>query len=466
MSKTVTRRKLTAATVEKFRAPATGRTEIYDSVVPALAVRVTATGARSYIIRTRIRGVPDPIRITLGNAKGLKLSAARELASDMLRACRAGTDPREVWKAKAEAAARERTNTFAVVAEEFIRSHVSMLRSKLHVEAEIRRHLIGPWGKRPISTITDDDVAERVRTIKKENGPHMARLVLAYAKRLFRWAAAPGRPGRIKSNPCAALSAKKDFDIDVTPRQVVLSDDHQRLIWNAADTLGEPFGPYFRMLLLSGQRRGEVADMTWGELDLDRDRVWNIPAARMKAGRPHEVPLSPAMVELLKALQKHRGKGDCVFSTTNGERPISGFTKAKAALDKTVAELHAKELAEARQNGQDVPESKLPDWRLHDVRRTVRTGLGAIPSIPHDIRELVIAHVPSALVQTYDLHAYRDEKRQALTLWAGRLARIVEPVPAGAKVVNRAMTAEHKKSDFLVALEAQLSDQKSLPSTD
>jgi integrase len=421
-------RKLTATTIENYSAPATGRIEIYDSVVPALAVRITSTGARSFVVRTRIRGRPEPVRITLGNARALKLAAAREIASDMLRACRVGIDPRERWKASAEEAARQRSSTFAVVAEEFIQQHVAMLRSKATVESGIRRHLITPWGKRPLSTITDDDVAERIRAVKATNGPHTARLVLAYAKRLFRWAAAPGRPGRIKSNPCAALSANKDFDIRITPRQVVLAENHLRLIWESSFTLGVPFGPYYRMLMLSGQRRSEVADMAWGELDLDRDRVWIIPAERMKAGRPHEVPLSPPMLELLRDLRKIRGEGAYVFSTTKGERPIAGFTKAKTALDKAVAELNAKELAEKRLTGQAAPETMLPHWQLHDIRRTVRTGLGAIPSVPHDVRELVIAHLPPALVQTYDLHAYRNEKRQALMLWAVRLERIVDPV--------------------------------------
>src|SRR5262249_30217819 len=162
------------------------------------------------------------------------------------------------------------------------------------------------------------------------------------------------------------------------PRHAALSNDHLRLIWTAAEQLGEPFGPFFRMLLVSGQRRGEVGEMTWGELDLSRELVWNIPAARMKAKRPHEVPLSPAMVDLLTAWREHRGMGDFVFSTTFGQRPISGFSKVKARLDRIIAEKRAAELGE---------ENPLPAWTIHDLRRAVRTGLGAIPSVPHDIRE-------------------------------------------------------------------------------
>lgn len=413
------RKQLTEAMIEKLRSPAAGRLEIFDAIVPGLAVRVTPNGGKSFVVRSRIRGRPNPIRLTIGDARGMKLSAAREAASDVLRACRAGNDPREVRKVSTEAAERQGKNTFAAVAEEFITQHVTKLRSKSRTEAEIRRYLIVRWGDRPISTISADDVGELIRQIVHDGKPHMARLLLAHTKRLFRWAAAPGR-SRLKTNPCLALSAKKDFDIAVTPRQLALSHDHLRLIWKTAKTLGEPFGPFFRMLLLTGQRRSEVAEMTWGELDLDNERVWNIPATRMKAKRPHEIPLTPEMVVLLKDLREHRGSGDFVFSTSLGERPISGFSKVKGRLDKSIAEMRG-----------DAEKGPLPAWTIHDIRRAVRTGLGAIPSIPHDIRELVIAHVPSALVQTYDLHAYRDEKREALRLWGERLARIVAPTPRG-----------------------------------
>jgi integrase len=285
----------------------------------------------------------------------MKLSAAREAASDVLRACRAGKHPREARKVSTEAAERQGKNTFAAVAEEFITQHVTKLRSKSRTEAEIRRYLIVRWGDRPISTISADDVGELIRQIVHDGKPHMARLLLAHTKRLFRWAAAPGR-SRLKTNPCLALSAKKDFDIAVTPRQLALSHDHLRLIWKTAKTLG---GPFFRMLLLTGQRRSEVAEMTWGELDLDNERVWNIPATRMKAKRPHEIPLTPEMVVLLKDLREHRGSGDFVFSTSLGERPISGFSKVKGRLDKSIAEMRG-------------DAEKRPSPRLDDPRHTPR----------------------------------------------------------------------------------------------
>src|SRR5262249_32934808 len=151
------------------------------------------------------------------------------------------------------------------------------LRAKAQTASEIRRYLIAPWGGRPMSTITADHVGEVIRALSDAGKLAQARRVLAHTKRLFRWAAAPGR-SRLTVNPTLAISATKDFDIRPTPRQVAISPDHLRLIWTATEVLGKPFGPFFRMLLLTGQRRSEVAEMTWPELDLERDQVWNIPA--------------------------------------------------------------------------------------------------------------------------------------------------------------------------------------------
>ncbi len=428
------RRQLTEAMIEKLNPPATGRLEIFDAIQTALALRVTPNGAKTFVVRGRIRGQRNPLRVAIGDALAMKLSDARIQAGTIRAAMREGKDPRELRHA-AEVEA-QRTNAvemasdearrFEIVAEDFIAAHVSRLRTATHTAAEIRRYLVARWQGRDIATIDADDIGELIREIADAGKPHMARLILAHAKRLFRWAAAPGRPRamRLHDNPCINLSAKKDFDIATAPRQVVLSNDHLRLLWKAAGELGAPYGHFFKLALLSGQRRGEVAEMQWAELDLDRDMVWVIPAERMKAKKPHEVPLSHPMIKILSELRESRGKGDYVLSSSLGQHAIANFNRAKLQLDKGVAELR---LEEGHTNGSDAAVVGLPEWRIHDLRRTVRTGLGAIPGVPHDIRELVIAHIPDTLVATYDLHGYREEKRQALEAWAKRLLSIVEP---------------------------------------
>ncbi len=443
------RKQLTKAMIDKLGAPAKGRIEIFDATVPAMALRVTSNGAKTFVVRCRVKGQPDPIRITIGDALGMKLEAARDEASDVLRMCRAGDDPREAKKLKLAETAEREGNTVGAVAEEFLKRHVARLRSAKIAEGVIRRELLGQvqegegeekkwvddrrntrWRERPITEIKRRDVVKLLEEIIDRGNPYLARYVLALTKKMFRWAISRDTYG-LEANPCADVSAK-DCGAPAIARKVTLANDHLRLVWKAAGKLGEPWCSYFRSLLLGGQRRNEFARLQWPELDT-AEKVIVIPPERMKAKRPHEVPLSPAMVEIFNERRAKRGnEGDYVFSTTNGRRPISGFAKAKKALDEAVAELRNEELEQARKDGQEVRKTELPKWRLHDLRRTMRTGMGAIPTIPHDIRELVIAHVPAALVQTYDLHSYREEKRDALTKWSEKLSGIVSPSSADA----------------------------------
>jgi integrase len=169
--------------------------------------------------------------------------------------------------------------------------------------------------------------------------------------------------------------------------------------------MGYPYGPVFRLLILTGQREREVSEMSWPEVDLDK-QFWTIPAARMKGGAAHEVPLLPAALDLLGSLSQWQG-GDFVFSTTAGAKPINGFSKAKARIDKL---------------------SGVAGWKIHDLRRTMRTHLSALP-VQDLVRELVIAHAKPRLHKVYDQHAYQPEKRHCLELWESRLLTIVEPTP-------------------------------------
>jgi integrase len=158
-----------------------------------------------------------------------------------------------------------------------------------------------------------------------------------------------------------------------------------------------------RLLLLTGQRLREVAEITWSEIDLDK-ALWTIPPERMKADAPHVVPLAPKAVELLESLPHWHGP--YVFSNKDGARPIAGFSDMKARLDTLMPDIS--------------------DWWFHDLRRTLRTGLSAL-RIPETVAELAIAHTQKGLHRTYDQHASLDEKRyrrlgkpRACDLRAGR----------------------------------------------
>jgi integrase len=190
------------------------------------------------------------------------------------------------------------------------------------------------------------------------------------------------------------------------------------------------------MLALTGQRKSEVADARWSEFDLAR-KLWVIPAARMKADAAHIVPLTDDVLAILKSLPRFK-RGDHVFSTTFGQTPVNGFSKGKARLDRRML-LSWRALARAR--GEDRRNAEIEPFVIHDIRRTTRTGLSAIPNISDLVRELVIAHTKPGLHKVYDQFAYVDEKRQALDLWAARLRSIVAPPPNSDNVIRMPATA-------------------------
>ncbi len=197
-----------------------------------------------------------------------------------------------------------------------------------------------------------------------------------------------------------------------------LTDEELRLLWRAAGRFEYPFGPMYRLLLLTGLRRNEVSDAHWRELDLEQ-KIWVIPGERVKGGHAHVIPLTEQMLALLDTLPRH--PDGFLFSTTRGSRPVSGFSKVKARLDQRMGRTQR---ALARMEGRRY--EVIRPWRNHDIRRTVRTRLSALP-VTDLVRELVIGHAKPGLHKIYDQYVYLDEKRDALELWGRRLKSIVEP---------------------------------------
>jgi integrase len=182
----------------------------------------------------------------------------------------------------------------------------------------------------------------------------------------------------------------------------------------------------YQLLLLSGQRKSEVAEARWSEFDM-QGKLWTIPGERMKGeglGAPHAVPLTVDMIAILEALPRFQ-HGDHLFSSTFGLKAINGFSKSKDRID---ARMRLTWRALGRVNGKDRRRTSIPGWVNHDLRRTVRTHLSALP-VQDVVRELIIAHARPGLHKVYDLYAYLDEKRECLELWSARLRAIVEPPP-------------------------------------
>jgi integrase len=391
-------------------APAGKLYDVMDVVAPGLGVRVSDSGRRTFILVKRFPGRRNPTRRAIGEYGALTLEKAREQARAWLELIKAGKDPKDEEERQQQAEQRKRENSFAAVAEDFIKEKLPGERKGTEVERDIRREFIPKWGKRPIADITPLDVRAVVKAAKDRGASYQAHNLLGHAKRLFNWAIDQHVYG-LEASPCDRLKPKAIIGKKL-PRTRILTDAELRAFWRATAKLGYPYGPLFRLLALTGQRKSEVAEARWGEFDL-AGKVWTIPAERMKAEAAHVVPLSDDVVAALEALPRFK-TGDHLFSTNFGVTPVNGFSKGKARLDAGMAA----ELGKA-----------VEPFIIHDIRRTMRTGLSAIPGVSDLVRELVIAHTKPGLHKVYDQFAYLDEKRHALDAWAARLRSIVEPPP-------------------------------------
>jgi integrase len=402
---------------------AKGKTyDVRDAVVPGFGVRVSEAGRKTFILTARYPGSPNPTRRALGVYGELTLEQARTTARDWLELIRKGIDPREAEERLRIMEQRKRGNSFRAVAEEFIRLAVigpdpakPKQRKGAVVKRDLEREFISRWGARPITDISPHDVIAVLDEAVARNAPYQAHNLLGHIRRLFNWAIARG-VYELDRSPCDRMKPR-DVIGPKAARTRVFNDTEWRAFWRATQGIKYPYGPLFRMLALAGQRKSEVAEAQWSEIDIAR-KLWTIPAERMKADAPHVVPLSHAVIAILESLPR-LNKGDYLFSTDFGQKPVNGFSKAKVALDKAIlSELH-----------KENPKAKLAPFVIHDIRRGMRTGLSALP-VPSDVAELVIAHSRPGLRKVYDQYAFVDEKRRALDLWAARLRDIVESPPA------------------------------------
>jgi integrase len=411
----------------KTRPPAAPgqRDEYLDSDARGLALRVTDRGYKSFVLRARFpghAGAPAPfVRRAIGEYPEVTLDEARDTADRWRRSIKKGDDPRAEERRQRAAKERERGATFGVLAADFLERYASRLAKKGQATAIINAEFVARWKDWPVADVTPQECAQAVRAIVERGSPYQAHNAFGYLRRLYNWAIASGEYG-IDASPVARLRPSEIIG-KREARIRVLNDVELRRMWRAAYGLGYPYGPLVHLLILTGQREREVADMTWREIDLDK-KLWTIPAERMKGARSHEVPLPDAAVAILEALPEWSG-GDCVFTTTDGETSVNGFAKAKVRIDKLVADV-------AEHDGAT---DEMPRWVFHDLRRTMRTHLSALP-VQDMVRELVIAHAKPGLHKVYDQHGYLDEKRECLRLWEARLRGIIAPpVPRGENVV-------------------------------
>jgi integrase len=266
------------------------------------------------------------------------------------------------------------------------------------VERYLRRHW-GPLSSLPVRKITRADVAARLACIAEQNGRFAANRARAALGSLYAWAIAEGLAD---ANP--VVGTRKA--VDEKARDRVLTDEELRLIWQHA---GEgDYGAIIRLLILTGQRREEVAAMTWEELDLE-GATWRIGGERTKNTRAHEVSLTQPALEILGARRRCDGRS-LVFGARG---PFSGWSKAKASLD-------------ARMSAALGGCAPAP-WRLHDLRRTAATRMADLGVQPH-IVEAVLNHVSghkAGVAGVYNKSTYAGEKLMALELWSKHVVGVM-----------------------------------------
>jgi integrase len=446
---------LTDRTLKALRpAPAGKRSVIWDALQPHLGVRMTdkadSEGKAAHIAFVVVRRRPgerNPDTRVLGTYPATTLASAREKAPGILAEIMAGkrqTDIKEERRRAAEerrrADAEKRRDTVAVAVEAFVADERSMgLRTAHETEAFLRREFLGQtwerkdgaikwsdgkhpiWRDRPARDITRRDVIARLDEIKRRGGLHAARHSLSAIRKFFNWCAEGERYG-ISVSPCTAVRDKTiGIKNDQLRRNRVLSDDELRDVWNAAESIGYPFGRLVRMLMLTGQRLNDIASAMWGEINIDAGLL-TVPPQRYKTGTAHLVPLSEPAMDIVRSLPRFTG-GDYLFSNTSGKKPISGM--AKSRLDAAIAK--------ARKEGGAAP---MPPWVLHDLRRTARTRLGNL-GVEDFIAERIIGHTLPGLHKVYHQGSHLEAKRAGLDKWAERLLAFVAPqVPKPGNVIT------------------------------
>ena len=393
--------KLTAAAVEKLKAPTAGRAEYFDTTFPGFGVRITDKGRKTFIVFYRFGGRQR--RLTLGTYPALSLAEARKKASSALQSVEAGSDPAD---AKADAKAR-RPDTVENVVADFIERHAKR-RNKgwKPVEQLFANHVTPRWKGRDIRTIERRDVIRLLDEMVDAGNTTQANRVLANVRKFFNWCV---EREIVVTSPAAGVKPPTREK----PRERALSEHEIRALWEAFDNLETPFGPLFKFMLMTAQRRGECAEIRWCDVDLDA-ALWTIPDT--KNGKSHEVPLPHQAVTLLREMPRFAG-GDYVFTTTFGARPVSGFGKPKD---------HAARLSGVGvPNGTDADTDAPPsdDWRLHDLRRSAATGMAHL-GVPVDHISRVLNHAQSSVTAIYDKHSYLEAKRTALQTWNDALERV------------------------------------------
>jgi integrase len=407
---------LTAKTIVTVP-PGKDRAFHWDSSLRGFGLMTTSAGASSYVIQYRnIAGKTR--RMTIDPKKAHSLAAAKREAKILLGAVAKGHDP--LGEKYAERLAR--AGTLRVVFEQYMSDPaVEKLRSADEKRAVFERHVLKPLGPKQITEIKRSEIVRLLGDIQRDSGGGAATVVYKLLSRLFTWYAP--RSDNFHSPIVKGVFTKVSGDGARS-----LADDEIRIIWNVAS---EGKGPYDRMIqfaLLTGTRLNEAARMSRSELSAD-GLDWTIPAARYKVGHAHLIPLSRTAREILDSIPV---VGDWVF-TTDGKKPISGFSNYKLAFDAHLTAALAAEGDATRDRIVADLNARYPGkrytafdgkWTTHSLRKSARTLLSRA-GVDQVTAERCMGHVVGGIVGTYNHDDHKEPKRIAFEKLAREIERIV-----------------------------------------
>lgn len=422
---------LTATTIPRLPRPAEGKPPIdyWDKMERGFGVRVSASGRKTFNLQVQVisGGKKRDARIKIGVVGEIELSDAREKARTFKRMASEGLDPRKVKGDKERRLIKRSGETFSAIRDQFLEKYVDE-RCKPSTAYAYRSALksapdFSEWEDRALADMTRIDVRAVLDRIITRGAKTQANRTLQYLSKMMDWAE---EHDFIEVSPCHGIK-RPSKEIQ---RDRILTDNEIKAVWSAFDSDGGAFSVPFKLMLILGQREDEIIGMrrseitTWGELlgpqvkdqqykgITAKDPVWIIPKVRTKMDREHVVPLPSLAVEQIK-LAGDNGFDPLFVSETNinralengqkNPRPISGISRAKARIDKA---------------------SEVSDWRLHDLRRTVRSGMARL-GIPNEIAKKVTNHKQGGIDAIYNRYDYLPERHRALNAWADLLENII-----------------------------------------
>ena len=383
--------KLTKSAIDRL--PSSSSDVVYwDASMPGFGVKVTPKGRKVFIVLYRTGGAGSKLRkYTIGPYGRVTLHQARVTAQKVFAAKFEGRDPAAE---KREAKRRVVADRVEDLLESFISQRLSQNRSGAEISRLLRREIGQPWAGRSIHEVGKRDVVEIVGAIERRGAPVAANKALKSIKTFLRWCV--GQAILDRSPAEGVPTPTKEI-----ARDRVLNDQELGKVISAARKIGGAYGLIVELLALTGQRREEVAGLSWDELDLEQ-RTWTIPKTRTKNAKVHVVHLSDQALAVLRRVDQ---RGPLVISLL-GTKPFQEFSRAKILLDQL---------------------SDVGGWRLHDLRRTLASGMARLGVAPH-VADKILNHQAgtiSGVAAVYQRHEFLAEREQALDIWGAHIGKLL-----------------------------------------